>query len=323
MEVIVLGALIFLTLLMFVVGFVYTRNQNQVKARVNSLNTETASKVLSGRQKSLDDSFVQRVIVPLAQTISDKIQFVVPLSGKSWIRQKLVQAGYFKTQYVQTFMGIHCMTTIGFPLVITILPAILTRSGFTVMTVLMTLFLGFLGFFIPVFVLYLKASNRQMSIRRSLPDFIDLLVVCVEAGLGLDIAISKISRTESVQTSEYLKEELIRYTKDVGLGKPRKDALMDLANRTGVDDLNVVVNALIQSYEMGTGVVQALKVQSDGLRQKRLHRAEAAANKIAVKMVLPIYIFFFPGIFIVALGPMILLAVERIGQAMQHTPPGM
>jgi tight adherence protein C len=175
-----------------------------------------------------------------------------------------------------------------------------------------------MGFALPLLWLIQQAQKRQDSIRKALPDFLDLLVICVEAGLGLDIAISKISKIESIQTSEYLREELIRYTKDIGFGKPRKEALLDLANRTGVEDLNAIVNALVQSYEMGTGVVQALKVQSEGLRQKRLHRAEAAANKISVKMVLPIYMFFFPGIFIVILGPMVLYAFKQITATMSH-----
>lgn len=318
MELIVLGILVFLTLGMAAFGIIRTQSENQVKARVSSLNASPSNTVLHGRKKDLNDSFTQRVVIPLAQNISDKIQTLIPLSGKSWIRQKLVEAGYSKPQYVKTFMGVHCLSTLvpsGFILFL----LLVTQSVSGVVGILLLLMFGGMGFAFPLLWLIQQATKRQDSIRKALPDFLDLLVICVEAGLGLDIAIAKIAKIESVQTSEYLKEELIRYTKDIGFGKPRKDALLDLATRTGVEDLNAVVNALVQSYEMGTGVVQTLKVQSEGLRQKRLHRAEAAANKISVKMVLPIYMFFFPGIFIVILGPMILHAWTHIFATMNET----
>jgi tight adherence protein C len=285
---------------------------------VSVLNTTSASSSLQGRQKKLDDSFAQRVIIPLAQGLSDKIQFVVPVTGKSWIRQKLVQAGYTKPQYIRTFMGVHTLSSLT-PIGFILFMLLVTQSVSVPMAIMLIMLFGGMGFVMPLLWLIQQASKRQDSIRKALPDFLDLLVICVEAGLGLDQAISKIAKIESVQTSEYLREELLRYTKDVGFGKPRKDALIDLANRTGIDDLTTIVNALVQAYEMGTGVVQTLRVQSEGLRQKRLHRAEAAANKISVKMVLPIYLFFFPGIFIVILGPMILYAFNQIMNTMQKT----
>ncbi len=322
MEMIILGALIFFTLAMAAFGVIQSKNESQVKARVSNLNPGAApSKALTGRQKNFDDSFTQRVIIPFAQNLSDKIQTLIPLSGKSWIRMKLMQAGYLRPQYQRTFMGVHCITTVA-PLLFVAFLVLITHSVSGLVATLLFVMFGGMGFFMPILWLIQQASKRQNSIRKALPDFLDLLVICVEAGLGLDVAIAKISKIESVQTSEYLREELLRYSKDISFGKPRKDALMDLANRTGIDDLNAIVNALIQAYEMGTGVVQALKVQSEGLRQKRLHRAEAAANKISVKMVLPIYMFFFPGIFIVILGPLILHAFQQITQTMHQTGGG-
>ncbi len=319
MEMILLGIMVFFTMAMLAFGVMRAKSENQVKARVSTLHDGTpVTKVLHGRQKGMEDNFTQRVIIPFAQNLSDKIQTIVPVSGKSWIRQKLIQAGYTKPQHIKTFMGVHCISTVA-PILFILFLTIVTGSVTGVVAILMFIMFGAMGFGLPILWLIQQASKRQDSIRKSLPDFLDLLVICVEAGLGLDMAISKITKIESVQTSEYLKEELIRYTKDIGFGKPRKDALLDLASRTGVDDLNTIVNALVQSYEMGTGVTQTLKVQSEGLRQKRLHRAEAAANKISVKMVLPIYLFFFPGIFIVILGPMILYAFGQITQTMHQT----
>ncbi len=319
MTLVFLGILIFATLTMLVFGLNRTQNESQVKARVSNLDTGPAENTpLQSRTRKFDNSFSQRVLIPFVQALSDRIQVIVPISGKSWIRQKLVQAGYSKPQYFKTYMGAHCLCTFGF-LGYTAFLVFVNHLVSGILGFLLVIAAGAIGFALPILWLIQQAVKRQDSIRKALPDFLDLLVICVEAGLGLDIAISKISKTESVQTSEYLREELIRYTRDIGFGKPRKEALLNLAERTGVEDLNTLVNALVQSYEMGTGVVQALKIQSDGLRQKRLHRAEAAANKISVKMVLPIYLFFFPGIFIVILGPMVLYAISQVGSTIQST----
>jgi tight adherence protein C len=318
MMILLVPILFFFALAMIVLGVMQTQSQNQVQARVENLQTAIPESVLhQGSDKKLDASFTQRVVIPLAQSLSDKIQMLIPLSGKSWIRQKLMQAGYMKSQHIKTFMGVHCITTFA-PILLVLFLIIVAHSVSAALGFLLLVFLGGMGFAMPLLWLIQQAVKRQDSIRKALPDFLDLLVICVEAGLGLDTAISKISRTEAVQTSEYLRDELLRYIKDISLGKPRKEALLGLAHRTGVEDLNTIVNALVQSFEMGTGIVQALKVQSDGLRQKRLHRAEAAANKISVKMVMPIYLFFFPGIFIVILGPMVLYTIKQITMTMHN-----
>jgi len=323
MAFILIGILVFLTLSMLVVGITKSRSDKQIMDRVSKIDSDVpVASALSKNTAKFDDSFTQRILIPFAQHLSDKIQALIPLSGKSWVRQKLIQAGYTKPQQFKTFLGIHCITTVG-PVLFVLFLILVAHSVSGPIAMLLFLVFGGMGFGLPLLWLIQQSQKRQDSIRKALPDFLDLLVICVEAGLGLDIAIAKIAKIESVQTSEYLKDELIRYTRDIGFGKTRKDALLDLANRTGVDDLNAIVNAMIQSYEMGTGVVQTLKVQSEGLRQKRMHRAEAAANKISVKMVLPIYLFFFPGIFIVILGPMILYAFQQITQSAQHAGSSM
>jgi len=321
MEMLLLGIMLFITLGLGAAGFIISQNRNQVQARVDNLAhtaTQTQPSASKGNNSRYQDSFTQRVVIPFAQSLSDRIQMLVPMGGKSWVKQKLTQAGYARTHHLKTFIGVHALSTL-LPLGFILFLLLVSRSVSATTAILLMVFFVGMGFAFPLLWLIQQATRRQDSIRKALPDFLDLLVICVEAGLGLDMAISKMTKMESVETSPYLREELIRYTRDIGFGKRRKEALTDLANRTGVDDLNAIVNALIQSYEMGTGVVQALRVQSEGLRQKRLHRAEAQANKIAVKMVLPIYMFFFPGIFIVILGPLILSTVMQISQTMQNT----
>lgn len=321
MLIVLVAVLVFVTLSLAVLAYQQLAGQKLMQARVTQLDSAVAMPVLtSGRRKNLEDSFTNRVIIPFAQLLSDKIQALVPMSGKSWIRQKLVQAGYTKPQHLRTFIGVHALST-ALPTAFVLFLLLVAQSVTPGMAFMMIALLGGMGFGLPVVWLIQQATKRQDSIRKSLPDFLDLLVISVEAGLGLDMAISKIAKIESMQTSSFLRDELNRYSKDIGFGKPRKEALLALAQRTGVEDLNVIVNAIVQSYEMGTGITQTLKVQSEGLRQKRLHRAEAAANKISVKMVLPIYLFFFPGIFVVILGPMILYTIQQISQSAQAAGP--
>lgn len=320
MDTLFAAILIFATLSFAVVGWQMSRSQKQIQERVATLESTSSSQAAvmpSQRGGKLNDSFAQRVIFPLAQQISDKIQALIPTSGKSWIRKKAIQAGYTKPQFVKVFIGIHCMTTI-LPVAFFLFLILVKGSVSGMLAIVLVVFSGLIGFVFPLLWLFQQAGKRSDSIRKALPDFIDLLVICVEAGLGLDMAIAKIANLEGMQSSIYLKEELIRYTKDVGFGKPRKEALLSLAERSGLDDLTAIVGAIIQSYEMGTGVTQTLRVQSEGLRQKRMHRAEEKANKISVKMVLPIYFFFFPSIFIVILGPLLLHVAEQVAKTMGH-----
>ena len=145
-----------------------------------------------------------------------------------------------------------------------------------------------------------------------MPDFIDLLVICVEAGLGLDVALKKIAKMKEDKEVDFLRDEIVRYNRDVNLGMPRREALLGMAERSGVEDLNIVLNAIVQAYEMGSSVAFTLRIQADALRVKRLTKAEEKANQIPVKMILPIYIFLFPSIFVVIMGPLAMMVMKAI-----------
>ncbi|MBY0404287.1 MAG: type II secretion system F family protein, partial [Cyanobacteria bacterium] len=263
------------------------------------------------RQKALKGSFSERVFFPIAQFIFEKGQAIIPLNSKSWVRSKLIQAGYLKPHFQKVFLGIQMITTavlfLFFVGIFSLFPNVSPVTGFII-----SCFFALAGYGFPMLWLIQQAQKRQMGIRKSLPDFLDLLVISVEAGLGLDMAINKLANLKCVKTSEYLKDELRHYTQDIKLGKPRRDALLDMANRTGLEEFLVIINALVQSYEMGTGVANTLRVQSESLRMKRISKAEEKANKIPVKMVLPIYIFLFPSIFLAIFGPIAMVAIEAI-----------
>lgn len=298
------------TCVLLYLGLKSNKEDEQLQARMNSLSERGAKKKTS-RAQQLENSFSHRVIFPIAQMVFDKTQAIIPLSSKSWVKAKLIQAGYQKPHYQKTFLGIQLLcTVILFGLFFSLVSLVGQFSGTIGMTV--ALAFGLAGYGLPMLWLTQQAQKRQEGIQKSLADFLDLLVICMEAGLGLDVAINKITSLKTVKTSAYLQEELTRYTRDVGFGRSRKDALLDMAERTGVDDLNAIINAIVQSYEMGTSVAHTLRVQSDSLRAKRLTKAEEKANKIPVKMVIPIYVFLFPAIFVCIFGPIGMVMVEAL-----------
>jgi tight adherence protein C len=300
-----------------IVGIKSLKEESQVVERIGTLSQSRDKKSPLLRQKALQSSFSERVLFPVAQGIFDKCQKVIPLSSKSWVRTKLIQAGYTKPNYQKVFFGIQLIATV---VMFVFFMGIMTLIGNIPPNIGIMIAVGFslAGFALPLLWLMQQAQKRQTSIQKSLPDFLDLLVISVEAGLGLDVAIQKLANLKSVRTSEYLRDELKHYIKDISLGKPRKDALLDMGERTGLEEFLVIINALVQAYEMGTGVAFTLRVQSETLRNKRMQRAEEKANKIPVKMVLPIYIFLFPTIFLAIFGPIVMIAMDAILSVMQN-----
>ena len=221
----------------------------------------------------------------------------VPRSPKELgtLRLRLVQAGYRRDEALTIFFGAR----VSFALVLFLVLSnpILVRPN-------MMMALGglALGYVLPGMVLARMAKRRAHRIRLSLADALDLLVVSVEAGLGLDQALTRVG-TELAFAHPELSEELRLINLELRAGKPRAEALRNLADRTGVDDLSSLVTMLIQTDKFGTSVAQSLRVYSETLRTKRRQRAEEAAAKTGVKMVFPLVLCIFPSIWVVTIGP--------------------
>ena len=158
------------------------------------------------------------------------------------------------------------------------------------------------AFYIPEIVLWFFKKSRQDNIFFGLPDALDLMVVCVEAGLGLDQAMRKVSE-EMKKTYAVIAEEFSLCNLQLQMGRARNDVLHELGARTGVDDLKALAAILIQADKFGSSVAQALRVQSDSMRTRRRQMAEEKAAKTAVKLIFPLVLFIFPAIFIVLVGP--------------------
>jgi tight adherence protein C len=168
-----------------------------------------------------------------------------------------------------------------------------------------------LGYYLPRFGLKVKIRRRQEAIRLGLADALDLLVICVEAGLGLNQALARVAE-EIMHACPPLSEELHLVNLEMRAGTSRPEALRHLSERTGVEDLQSLVAMLVQTDRFGTSIAQSLRVHSDTLRTKRRQRAEEAAAKTTIKLVFPLVLFIFPAMFVVILGPAILHILEQL-----------
>jgi tight adherence protein C len=211
------------------------------------------------------------------------------------LRLRLVQAGFRRDEALTIFFGMRVTFALG--LFALFAGGIFARPN-------MTMALGGLGlgYILPGMVLARMAKRRAHRIRLSLADMLDLLVVSVEAGLGLDAALLRVGQELAFAYPE-LADELRLINLELRAGKPRSEALRNLADRTGVDDLSSLVTMLIQTDKFGTSVAQSLRVYSETLRTKRRQRAEEAAAKTGVKMVFPLVVCIFPAIWVITIGP--------------------
>jgi tight adherence protein C len=245
----------------------------------------------------------ERVFTPLMRAPVEQLQRALPAKLLSGLQDKLVLAGEPMT--LQGFLIFQIISASAFIL----LPALVVLSGAVKAGPLVFLFmlmLGAVGIVLPHMWLRQRVSARQNLIIKTLPDSFDLITTCVEAGLGLDAALARVS--EKVEGPFGL--ELRRALRDISLGKMRRDALRELGHRTGVPDLITFVNAVIQAEQMGSSLGAVLRVQAEQLRVRRRQRAEEQAYKAPVKMIFPLVLCIFPTLFIVILGPAAITIIQ-------------
>jgi tight adherence protein C len=259
--------------------------RSALKARLRSLlmsNEQPEEK--SGLKDRLEEA-----VKPLGK--------ILPQSPADVSRSRgwLMNAGYREPRHLSVYFGIRGLMTLS-AVVIAFAVNIATRSP------LVTVGLAMFGFMLPRFALKRLIKKRQADIKLSLPDALDLAVICVEAGLGLDQAIHRVG-LDLKHVHAHLAEELELVVLEIRAGRSRVDALRNLTLRTGVDDVRALVAVLVQTDRFGTGVAQALRVHSDSLRTERRQRAEEQAAKTTIKMIPALVFFVFPSMFFVTLGP--------------------
>ncbi len=245
---------------------------------------------------------------PLAKPLQPKTEKEV---GR--LKARLGVAGFRSESAVSVFLG---MKFIGLMLGLFVCGGpMLILNGATQNTVMYVILMAGGLFYLPDAVVWFIGRGRKQAIFLTLPDALDLLVVCVEAGLGLDQAMRKVSE-EMKRNARVICEEFNLCNFQLQMGKQRAEVLHDLGQRTGVDDLRSLSAILIQADKFGSSIAQALRVQSDSMRTRRRQLAEEKAAKTAVKLIFPLVIFIFPGIFVVLVGPAAITMVREMFPAM-------
>jgi len=226
--------------------------------------------------------------------------FLPNADGQESLKDGLIEAGLRGPNAVTMFLGAKVLFACGMPLLVfVIFTAMGVHFGSTFIWMIVA---AVVGFYMPTLWLWSKSNERKMEVTHALPDALDLMVVCVEAGLGLNAAIVKVAQEMTI-SSPVLASELRLVNNEMKAGVNRIDALRNLADRTGVPDIKSLVAVLVQTDRLGTSVAASLRAQSDSLRIKRRQRAEEAAHKVAVKLVFPLVLCIFPELLLIMLGP--------------------
>lgn len=271
------------------------------------------------RRKKLDDSTVVKKQGAVSQMMAKASPALAkPLQPKteleaSALKMKLAVAGFRGETAPSAFLGLKFMgLLIGFFLSGV---TILALSSYNQKALMWAVLCSGGLFYLPDLVLMFLTSRRKEAIFLSLPDALDLMVVCVEAGLGLDQAMRKVSE-EMKTTYKVISEEFALCNFQMQVGRARTEVLHELGVRTGVEDVRSLSAILIQADKFGSSIAQALRVQSDAMRTRRKQIAEEKAAKTAVKLIFPLVIFIFPGIFVVLVGPAAITMVREMFPAM-------
>jgi len=286
-----------------IVALVYALSPGEV-----SIATRLAR--LAGISAPVQDEpkFAERQKERVRDTLANVGKLMPNTSSQKASRTQLlmIRAGYRSPEALLAMRGLKVIVPIG------TVAAVYFSGLYRINPFLVPVVAFGFGYLLPDMWLTWRVSVRQRHLRKALPDALDLLVICVEAGLGLDQALMKVSQDMRIVHPE-LSEELQFVNLEMRIGKTRIDALRELARRTGLDDIKALVAMLIQTERFGTSIAQSLRVYSDDMRIKRRQRAEEMSAKTSVKMVPPLVFFIFPALMVVILGPAIIAMMRQLG----------
>ena len=281
-----------------------TRTSARLEALRNPLLRQRRDPVLSAARMNAMSTLVEKAAPALSRALEPKSE-----SEQSLLRIRLANAGFSRPNAVRNFLAIKSLC-LGLG-VLAGFSWMSMRSGWANNGWMLPVVVGSVLFYAPEVILAIIRSGRQEKIFLQLPDALDLLVVCVEAGLGLDQGMRRVAE-EMSQGAPEVCEELSTANMQLQMGKPRREVLHDFGVRTGVDDVKGLAAILIQADRFGSSIGQALRVHSETMRVKRRQLAEEKAQQTAVKMIFPLVLFIFPGIFVVLVGPAALQLMNNL-----------
>lgn len=288
----------------------FARHKPRAEERLDEYREPNSRRTdkLKGAKKGGMSKALENVAPALAKPLQPKTEEEV-----SKAREKLNTAGFRSEAAPQIYWSLKVAGLIaGFVIGGGV---VVVTKGFTIDSLTYAGMIAGVCFYLPEVGLFLVRKSRQDNIFYGLPDALDLMVVCVEAGLGLDQAMRKVAE-EMQKSYKVISEEFALSNFQLQMGRARNDVLHELGSRTGVDDLKALAAILIQADKFGSSVAQALRVQSDSMRTKRSQMAEEKAAKTAVKLIFPLVIFIFPAIFVVLVGPAAITMINELFPSM-------
>lgn len=300
----------FLFIVLLLVGLYRGSSKFAVEQRIEKLKEiEQAT-----AKEELERPFVQRVLLPLGEAVAKLFRGYTPTEVSDRTQKKLVMAGLFPRVTAVQLQGLCWFSSVGCVVVVFIILVTMSNApgGTGVLNdpfnIAYLVISAFAGFILPQFVLSKRVNSRQSTILITLPYAIDLLTISVEAGMGFDAAVGYTMR----KIKGPLAEEFAKTLNEIRLGKPRLEALEDLGNRTGVEDLKTFITAVVHASRLGSSITSTLRIQADSIRVRRRQRAQEQAMKAPVKMVFPLVFFIFPALFVVILGPALISIMQQL-----------
>jgi tight adherence protein C len=289
-----------------VVVVVYTLKSKE-KASIDERLEQFTEATMTLEEMELQQPFYQRVVVPLYGAVLSWLGKLSPQKTAEKARLNLQMAGNPGNITPAMFAGLRT----GLAVVLLVLFGIVTFSSMEnkMMALMYTALGAGVGYMLPGIWLGQQIKKRKKNIVKALPDALDLLTISVEAGLGFDVALQRVTE----KWDDELSREFRRVISDMRLGRSRREALRDLGERTGVEDVQTFVSAIIQADQLGVSMSKILRLQSDQMRVKRRQRAEEEAQKAPILMLFPMVFLIFPALFVVILGPAIPRLVESFG----------
>ncbi|MDR5658926.1 type II secretion system F family protein [Serpentinicella sp. ANB-PHB4] len=305
MIIIVMLTFLFITFLSYGIMITLFENKILISNRLYQLRGNNKN-LKRNYDEELQKSFFERLVKPILEWLSNITQKIIPIRRKDILEKKLLLAGNPGDLTPSELMTLYYTFTIIFAMCVFLVVYLNNISTiYQILSLLWGLIISRILFDLAIKI---KTTNRQDAISKELPDVLDLLTVSVESGLGFDAAIQKVVK----KTKGPISYEFNKTLQEMKMGKHRREALRGLAYRTGVEDLNTFISAIIQADQLGVSIGNVLRIQSKQMRQIRKQRIEEKAMKAPIKMLIPMVFFIFPTLFLVLLGPAVIQLLETM-----------
>ena len=299
----ILALVVALGVLMVFIGLARTPSRNTAQMVQQRLSVYGGEKPLTVEEIELQRPFSERVLRPAMEKLGSLLSRSTPQKARQDMLNRLELAGRPGNLTPEDFTALRLVAAAVLAALGVLLGLLLANPVYLIIALVAG---TILGYYLPVIWLRQKVDARRTEIQKGLPDALDLLVICVDAGLGFDAALARVTDKYKNALSELLSKAL----REVSLGRPRLEALDEMGRNSGVEDLHNFIQAVIQSEQFGTGIGKILRIQADEMRRKRRQRAQERGAQATLKMMLPMVGCIFPTLWIVLLGPAVLILMR-------------